>query len=191
MGSLTVFLITEGSTLVSSPLEAADWLDSFENRRYSEDLMTTIGNMLQLQPQKRPSAEEIQKDIELNNREYESVMIIQSSQVEEFVRLLQDFKDSLPHMSSDLDVEGQIFRWEESTRRKASQEQLLDVSPCLDFLGRVFSEAFKQVTPHENGSSYTATSCNGKHDNGKTYPERYGRVQGVEGKEVDSAVLPP
>ena len=111
--------------------------------------MNTLGNMLQLQPQKRPSAEQIQKDTEMNNRQDEGDMMIHSGQVEEFVRLLQDFKDNLPPLGSDFDVEGQIFRWEESIRRKASQEQLLDVSQCLEFLGRVFSEAFKHVTPHE------------------------------------------
>ena len=116
---------------------------------HTDDLMNTLGNMLKLQPQKRPSAEQIQKDTELNNRQDEGDMMIHSSQAEEFVRLLQDFKDNLPPLGSDFDVEGQIFRWEESIRRKASQEQLLDVSLCLEFLGRVFSEAFKHMTPQE------------------------------------------
>ena len=73
-------MITGGSTHVSTPLEAADWLDSFENTRYSDDLMNTLGNMLKIQPQKRPSAEQIQKDTELNNRQDEGDMMIHSDQ---------------------------------------------------------------------------------------------------------------
>ena len=102
LGSLIVFLLTQGNTWIKSYEEAAvltsstlpEWLEA----RYSPDLVTLLSRMLSTQPEERPTAEEINKETFKNKRQ-KKPELISANQLDEFLGLQDQLVALLPKQS--------------------------------------------------------------------------------------------
>ena len=82
---MIVFLLTNGKIWIKSFEDAAiltSTTDHWLHKRYSEDLMALLCQMLSTKPEERPTAEEIEEETLKNNRKKEPELIDALSQTQ-------------------------------------------------------------------------------------------------------------
>ena len=151
LGSLMVFLLTNGNTWIKSHEDAAavtstslQWLHA----RYSSDLMSLLGRMLSNQPEERPTAEEIEEETDNTERQQEPELI-SANQLDEFLDLQEQLVALLPKQRYQHHGETYTFeQWKRSlseeiaglrkpTGRKQGRKQtsdVINVSALIDML---------------------------------------------------------
>ena len=101
LGSLMVFLLTNGKTWIKSFEDAAvitSTTDHWLHKRYSEDLMALLCQMLSTKPEERPTAEEICEET-FKNKRLEKPELIMVDQLDEFLVLQEQLVSLLPKIS--------------------------------------------------------------------------------------------
>ena len=96
-----VFLLTNGKTWIKSFEDAAiltSTTDHWLHKRYSEDLMSLLCQMLSTKPEERPTAEEICEETFKNKRQ-EKPELIMVDQLDEFLVLQEQLVSLLPKIS--------------------------------------------------------------------------------------------
>ena len=101
LGSLMVFLLTNGKIWIKSFEDAAiltSTTDHWLHKRYSEDLMSLLCQMLSTKPEERPTVEEIWKETWKNNRQEKPELIL-TEEVNKFLDFQEQFVALLPKIS--------------------------------------------------------------------------------------------
>ena len=96
-----VFFLTNGKTWIKSFEDAAlltSTTDHWLHKRYSEDLMSLLCQMLSTKPEERPTAEEICEETFKNKRQ-EKPELIMVDQLDEFLVLQEQLVSLLPKIS--------------------------------------------------------------------------------------------
>ena len=96
-----VFLLTNGKTWIKSFQDAAiltSTTDHWLHKRYSEDLMALLCQMLSTKPEKRPTAEEICEETFKNKRQEKPELILAEG-VNKFLDFQEQFVALLPKNS--------------------------------------------------------------------------------------------
>ena len=96
-----VFLLTNGKTWIKSFEDAAiltSTTDHWLHKRYSEEFMTLLCQMLSTKPEERPTAEEICEET-FKNKRMEKPELIMVDQLDEFLVLQEQLVSLLPKIS--------------------------------------------------------------------------------------------
>ena len=116
LGSLMVFLLTNGKTWIKSFEDAAiltSTTDHWLHKRYSEDLMSLLCQMESTKPEERPTAQEIEEETSKNNRKEKPELIL-AEDVDKFLNFQEQFVALLPKNS--FQFRGSTTTFEQWTR---------------------------------------------------------------------------